>query len=246
MQRPLIGITGRRLPLSRLSDVPEILRTAQAELHLWDYARLVDAAGGLPVQLSFATDPAIVERLDGLLLSGGGDVDPRRYQGAGGPTVTDVDPGRDVRELALYAAARQQRRPVLGICRGLQVINVAHGGTLVEDLPEGVGQRHASFDDARDARVVDVVTVPDTRPATWYGASTRVNCLHHQAVDRLGDGLRVAARAIDGVVEAIEVPGEPVAAVQWHPELFAGTDACVAWLVAAAGGRGHANDPDTG
>lgn len=246
MQQPLIGITGRRLPLSRLRGVPEILRTAQAELHLWDYARVVDAAGGLPVQLSFATDPAVVARLDGLLLSGGGDVDPRGYGGAAGPTVTDVDPGRDTRELALYAAARRAGRPVLGICRGLQVINVAHGGTLVEDLPEGEGQRHASFDDARDARVVQVVTAPGTRLATWYGASTRVNCLHHQAVDRLGDGLRVAARAVDGVIEGVELPGEQVAAVQWHPELFAGTDPCVAWLVAAAGGRGDANGPDTG
>lgn len=235
MTRPLIGVTGRRLPLSQIAGVPEILRTARAQLHLDDYARGVAEAGGIPVQLSFRTDPAVLARLDGLVLTGGGDINPVLYGRARLDTDVDVDPGRDSHELALYEAAREQDVPVLGICRGLQLINVAHGGSLLSDLPLCRGERHASFEDPRDARVVTVDTEPGTRTAELYGVRTRVNCLHHQGVDRVGAGLAVTARAVDGVIEAIEVPDADVLAVQWHPEMFAGSDPCFHWLVAAAG-----------
>jgi len=234
---PLVGITGRRLPLARIRGVPEILRSAGAELHLADYARSVAAVGGLPVQLSASTEPQVLARLDALVLSGGGDIDPTRYGRPLAETDTDVDPARDEREVALYEAAREHDLPVLAICRGLQVVNVAHGGSLVADLPLHAGEPHASFTDPRDARIIRVQTVPGTRVAAWYGPRTRVNCLHHQAVDRLGEGLRVTARAVDGVVEALELPGAPVVGVQWHPEMFAGVDPCFEWLVAAAAGR---------
>lgn len=235
MTRPLIGVTGRRLPLSQIADVPAILRTARAQLHLDDYARGIAVAGGIPVQLSFRTDPAVLSRLDGLVLSGGGDIDPARYARPRRTTDVDIDPGRDAHELALFEAARELEVPVLGICRGLQLINVAHGGSLLADLPLGCGERHASFEDPRDARIVTVDTVPGTRTAELYGARTRVNCLHHQAVDRVGSELVVAARAVDGVIEALELPGADVLAVQWHPEMFAGSDPCFHWLVSAAG-----------
>ncbi len=237
MNAPVVGITGRRLPLARVEGVPEILRSADAELHLADYARGVAEAGGLPVQLSASTDPQVLARLDALVLSGGGDIDPTCYGRAPVDTDTDVDPARDARELALYAAAREHGLPVLAICRGMQVVNVAHGGSLVTDLPLGTGEPHASFTDPRDARVIRVQTVPGTRVAGFYGPRTRVNCLHHQAVERLGEGLRVAARAVDGVIEALELPGAAVVGVQWHPEMFAGVDPCFDWLVAAAAGR---------
>lgn len=237
MSAPLVGITGRRLPLARVEGVPEILRSAEAELHLDDYARGVAGAGGLPVQLSARTDPKVLVRLDALVLSGGGDIDPTCYGRAPVATDTDVDPARDVRELALYEAARALDLPVLAICRGMQLVNVAHGGTLLADLPLDAGEPHASFSDPRDARMIRVRTVPGTGVAGLYGAGTRVNCLHHQAVDRLGDGLRITARAVDGVVEALELPGSRVLGVQWHPEMFAGVDPCFRWLVAAAAGH---------
>lgn len=233
MSRPLVGISGRTLPLARLTGVPEILRTADAELHLGDYARCVAAAGGLPVQLSAHSDPEVVARLDALVLSGGGDVDPTRYGAVPTPAVQDVDPDRDARELAWYAAARRLRLPVLGICRGQQLINVAHGGTLHLDLPADQ-EPHASFRHPRDARVVSVATVPGSRLAAWYGALIRVNCLHHQAVDRVGTGLQVTARATDGVVEGLEEPGADVVAVQWHPEMFPALEPCFHWLIEAA------------
>lgn len=235
MSRPLIGVTGRRLALSQVAGVPEILRTARAQLHLDDYARGIAAVGAIPVQLSFRTDPAVIDRLDGLVLSGGGDIDPAHYARTRLDTDIDVDPGRDRHELALYEAARERGVPVLGICRGLQLINVAHGGSLLADLPLGCGERHASFEDPRDARIVTVDTVPGTRTAGLYGVRTHVNCLHHQAVDRVGSGLVVSARAVDGVIEALELPGADVLAVQWHPEMFAGSDPCFHWLMGAAG-----------
>lgn len=234
MSRPLVGISGRVLPLAELAGVPEILRTARAELHLADYARCVAAAGAIPVQLSAHSGPEVVARLDALVLSGGGDIDPARYGAEATAVVRDVDAGRDAHELAWYAAARSRRLPVLGICRGQQLINVAHGGTLHLDLPTDRGEPHASFTHPRDARVVSVATVAGSRLAAWYGALTRVNCLHHQAVDRVGEGLVVTARASDGVIEGLEQPGADVVAVQWHPEMFSELEPCFHWLAEAA------------
>mgnify|MGYP000156119120 CR=1 FL=1 len=182
------------------------------------YVDAVSAAGGFPVLLP-VLDPAVADdaiaAIDGLVLIGGGDVDPGRYGQTAAPEVYGIDVERDAWELALVAAA-PAALPVLAICRGMQVLNVARGGTLVQHVPG-----HA--DRERKHEVVhDVEIVPDTRLALITGAHRLgVNTIHHQAVDDIGTGLRIAATAPDGTVEAVEArDGSPVLAVQWHPELL--------------------------
>lgn len=243
MNAPLIGITGRRVAMGRLAEIPASMATAEAELHLVDYARCVAGAGGIPVQLSHESAPEVVARLDGLVLSGGGDIDPCRYGAAPTPGLVEVDPRRDEHELAVYAAALDAELPVLGICRGLQLVNVAHGGSLVDGLPAGQGELHADFGRPRQRRAVTVQLSSRSRPATWYGVSVGANCIHHQAVAELGRNVEVVGRAADGVVEAVEVAGAAVVGLQWHPEMFDGIDPCFAWLVRAARGEDRASAP---
>jgi putative glutamine amidotransferase len=160
----------------------------------------------------------VVAVLDGLVLTGGGDVDPAAYGENPDPEVGGVDRNRDASERALLAAALQADLPVLAICRGCQVLNVFLGGTLHQHLPDVVGnvdhrRQPMHFED------VDVETVPGTIAASVFGAGTTVLCSHHQAVRDLGRGVAVSARAGDGVVEAVELPAARfVLAVQWHPE----------------------------
>ena len=156
--------------------------------------------------------------LDGLVLTGGGDVDPAAYGEEPDPEVGGVDVNRDASERALLAAALEADLPVLAICRGCQVLNVFLGGTLHQHLPDVVGNldhRHAPLVFAD----VDVKTVPGTMTADVFGPTTTVRCSHHQAIRDLGRDLVVTARAGDGVVEAVELPSARfVLAVQWHPE----------------------------
>ena len=137
MSRPLIGVTGRRWPAAYLGDhVPPAMRGLFFDLHFADYTRSIALAGGLPVELSRDADvDAVVARLDGLVLSGGADVEPARYGAVPEPGLGDVEPDRDAWELALFEAAQRRALPVLAICRGLQLVNVARGGTLVQDVP---------------------------------------------------------------------------------------------------------------
>lgn len=161
---------------------------------------------------------AVVGWLDGLVVVGGGDVDPRRYGAETHPRTAGVDTGRDDHELALLQAALAADLPVLAICRGLQLLNVLQGGGLDQHLPESVGDgRHqparGCFSD------VEVETVAGTATAAILGAGVVVRCSHHQAVSRVGEGLVVSARAADGTIEALEMPDRRfTVAVQWHPE----------------------------
>lgn len=181
------------------------------------YHRLVQRAGGiaalLPPDVPELAAQA-VDRLDGLLIAGGPDVDPVRYGAERDPRTGPPAAERDAWELALIGAALEARVPLLGVCRGMQLLNVALGGTLVQHVDghagaPGVFGRHA------------VAPVPGTRYAELVPEVTSVPSFHHQAVDRLGTGLVVAARAVsDGTVEAVERPGpELVLGVQWHPEM---------------------------
>jgi putative glutamine amidotransferase len=192
-----------------------------------NYFELVAAAGGRPLLLPAPKHASggpgmgaeeVVSILDGLVLTGGGDVAPDTYGQEAAPEVAGVDPVRDESERALLDAALRIDLPVLAICRGCQVLNVYLGGTLHQHLPDEVGHTaHRTapyvFGD------VDVETVAGTRTADVFGHAATVCCSHHQAIDRLGRGLEVTARAGDGVIEAVELPGSRfVLAVQWHPE----------------------------
>jgi len=198
---------------------------AQAMVLPRRYADRISAAGGIPVLLPPV--PGIEDalgRLDGLMLSGGGDIDPARYRAEPVPQVTSVREERDTAEFALLAAATSRHLPVLGICRGLQVINVARGGSLHQHLPDVVGHDgHAPVPGAFGAHPVHVA--PGSRLSGILGreevdAPITTPTHHHQAVDRLGEGLVPTAWAADGTIEAFEVDdgGSFVVAVQWHPE----------------------------
>ena len=160
----------------------------------------------------------VVAVLDGLVLTGGGDVDPGAYAEQADPETGGVDPVRDASERALLAAALVADLPVLAICRGCQVLNVELGGTLHQHLPDVIG--HAAHRSAPFVfGDVDVETVPGSLTAEVFGATPAVRCSHHQAIDVLGRGLVPTAATDDGVIEAVELPGARfVLGVQWHPE----------------------------
>lgn len=208
------------------------------------YTDIVVAAGGVPVLLPPVAGIAdAVDRCDGVLFSGGPDVAADRYGAAAHPRTVAV-PDRDAAELAVLDRALARGLPVLGVCRGLQVLNVGLGGTLHQHLPDVVGHEGhlptpGVFSD------VDVRLDPDGRVGAALGAGAgvgaradvglRVRCHHHQAVDRLAPGLVPTAWAGDGTVEALEDPARPFfVGVQWHPEEDAADLRLVAALVAAA------------
>lgn len=192
-----------------------------------NYTRSLESAGLIPVVVPPLADPglaaAIVARCAGLLLTGGEDVDPTRYGADRHPATQAPQVERDATEIALLNAARGAGVPVLGICRGIQLINAAFGGTLVQDLPT---ERPSAVDHDPNApmgtRTHRVTVQVGTRLAAAIGgdAEIQVNSYHHQAVDRVAPGLVVNARADDGVIEGVEADDASwwCLAVQWHPE----------------------------
>lgn len=187
------------------------------------YCRAILAAGGLPVLLPYVPPEkaaGYLEIVDGLLLTGGGDIEPSFFGARTTASLHKVLPRRDAFELALTRAALAGGKPILAICRGIQVLNVAAGGDLYQDIPAEVpGALDHDQEQPRHQPSHLVTTIPGTRLADLLGPEAPVNSLHHQAVRRLGDGLRVAALAPDGVIEGIEGWGESlVLGVQWHPE----------------------------
>ena len=217
--RPLIGVTTSELRPSGLSTLRRQGEPDHPEMALgMTYLQAVERAGAVPVVLPPCVSDleALISRLDGVCLSGGPDLDPEAYGARErhaelGPT----EPSLDAFELALARAALERGMPLLGICRGSQALNVACGGTLHQHLP---GHRQ-SEPGCRVTHEVEVLR--RTRLAGLIGTGTHaVNSFHHQAVDRLGSGLRIAARAADGTVEAIEGPGFAIG-VQWHAEALA-------------------------
>jgi putative glutamine amidotransferase len=186
-----------------------------------NYADKVAAAGGAPVLLPPVSGiEAAVSGLDALIISGGPDIDPARYGEQAGPQTTVIRPARDAAEVALLGAALGSGVPVLGICRGLQVMNVALGGTLIQHLPDAVG--HAGHSPTPGTMAEHKVTIGagPSRLATTLGAGTiSVPTHHHQGIARLADKLTATAWAEDGTIEAIELDGAAfVVGVQWHPE----------------------------
>ncbi len=232
---PRIGISTS--PILRRSVTIGLERPLDTIDHA--YVDAVMFNDGLPVLLPLVrADLAdgIVNRLDGLILSGGGDVDPRRYGARPVPEVTGVHEGRDELELALLTAARRRRLPVLAVCRGAQILNVGCGGTLIQHLDEHVSHQDAARWSST-AHQVDIVA--GSLLHRIVGSDTvGVNTLHHQAVDRPGDGIRVVGTDDAGVIEAIEVDDHPEQlGVQWHPELLVDEPAhaaLFAWVVGEA------------
>lgn len=198
------------------------------------YVDAVTGAGGAAVLLPPQAEPeaaeAVVARLDALVLAGGPDIDPACYGASPDPRTGPPHAERDTWELALARAALDIDLPVLGVCRGLQLLNVALGGTLRQHLPDGSHQHVPARFVRRSVRVRR-----DTRLAEILGDAAEVSCYHHQGVDRLGAGLLPTAWADDETVEAAESPGHRYAlGVQWHPETDLGDLRLFASLVTAA------------
>jgi len=232
--RPRIGLTTS--PGTHDDRLVEMLDRA--------YVAAIVAAGAVPLILP-VLDPAeadeVVSGLDGIVLTGGGDVDPLWYCAPPSPHLHQVDAQRDAWELALAGAAEGRGLPVLGICRGAQVLNVAMGGTLLQHLPELTELRHC--DKERWGAPVHGVQVREA--STLFeivgNGELGVNSLHHQAVREVAPGLAAVAWADDGIIEAVEgADGSPVLGVQWHPELLvdeAGHPEVFQWLVREADDR---------
>ena len=212
--RPIVGIT------SYAEDARWGVWEAPAALIPLTYVNAVEAAGGraLLVPPSAEGVEETLDALDGLILSGGADLDPASYGAEAHPKTNGIRPERDGAELALLEAALARDMPVLAVCRGSQVLNVALGGDIVQHLPEVVGHEgHKQTPGAFADHDVDVL--PGTKLHDVIGEHAPVKSHHHQGYGRLGEGLREAARANDGTVEAIEDPSRRFAlGVLWHPE----------------------------
>ncbi len=223
------------MPHSPVGSQPVVLlstSTANRTNGLWrqdvltgrNYSQALVAAGALPL-LAPTTDPALAEAYAGhaqaLLLTGGCDVDPVRFEQQPDPGLGAVDVERDAFEIALYQAFRAARKPVLGICRGIQLINIAEGGTLHQHVPNVEGAVQHDQHDLSGTPLHPVQLEADSRLATAYGGvAIRTNSYHHQSVDRPAASLRVTGRTADGLIEALEAPGDDfVVGVQWHPEM---------------------------
>jgi putative glutamine amidotransferase len=217
VKRPPIGIT-----IENPRKEAEVFRLRE------DYVRSVETAGGLPLVLAPghpADAPDLLAHVSGLLLTGGADIDPALYGDAPHPALGPVFRERDDFELALCAEALRRDLPVLAICRGHQVLNVATGGTLVQDIPSEITGAVAHDPDVERWQTChEVEILPKTRLREILGTErVAVNSFHHQSVKTLGRDLVLSARSPDGVVEGIEIPRDRrrfVVGVQWHPESF--------------------------
>jgi putative glutamine amidotransferase len=212
-KRPVIGVT-----VDNVDDAPRYMST-------YTYAEAVERAGGLPILLPFRVDvgmiPQYVDMCDGLLFTGGNDLDPGLYCAeCWHPKTVKVEPARQRFELALVAEVERRRMPALGVCFGSQVMNVHRGGSLIQFLPDEYKDiEHRCID--KNAPPRHPVTVDtDTQLGRAIGKrDVSVNTYHKQAIRKIGKGLRVVATAPDGVIEGYEDPTFPLfAAVQWHPE----------------------------
>ncbi len=238
MERPVIGICpGLEQARWSVWDQPAMLLPRS-------YVDAVQEAGGLVLILAIdalaAKEPdQLLAMLDGLMLAGGADIDPASYGEPPHPETADTVPERDCFEIALARAAIAADLPLLGICRGMQLINVACGGTLLQHLPERFGHtEHRRVPGSFDGSDHDVTLQPDTLAASAAGELVHgTKSHHHQGVDRLGEGLVVSGSStLDGQPEAIEMPDKTfVLGVQWHPEADPASPVVGALVRAAAG-----------
>jgi putative glutamine amidotransferase len=222
MAKPLIGITTQRWSSSQKNP------NARVQGELSAYIDAVLGAGGLPIliPLSIQGDDLrdLYSRLAGVMLPGGGDIDPGRYEAERHPSVHEIDPERDEAEIWLARQAMADAKPLFGICRGIQIMNVAAGGSLIQDIPSELPAsephyfHHPQYALDYPAHMVQVEE--GSVLANVVGTPIlQVNSRHHQAMRSVAPGLEVVGRAPDGVIEAVEKSGQPFTlAVQWHPE----------------------------
>ena len=196
------------------------------------YITALQTVGAAPVLLPLALDldtlRTLFDRMDGLFMAGGGDVNPALYGEQTRLETNGIDELRDETELILTRWALAENKPLFCVCRGIQTLNVAAGGTLIQDIDEQWPNaiRHQYFPEKpRDYVAHAISTVPGTRLAKFLGEQGAINSFHHQAVDKLAEGFRVSAYAPDGVIEAIEGESNAfVVGVQWHPESLIASD----------------------
>jgi len=220
--KPIIGITAS---VSPANDERRTFSKGTA-LHLLPehYCHWVVAGGGIPVIIPILDDPdaaaEIVSRLDGLIISGGVDLDPGLYKEENTHSL-GVSPARDRFEIALVRAARQEARALLGICRGIQILNVSFGGSLYQDIPtmiDGV-LPHNDWEAGKDAYHSILLTRNSPLSELFAREEIEVNSSHHQSLKEIGKGLEVISAAKDGVIEAVTCPSDRFTfGVQWHPE----------------------------
>lgn len=209
--QPVIGLTVYGPQDDRGFNIPQ------------EYVRGIVEAGGIPMLLPPVGAEFVarwLDRVDGLLLAGGGDIDPSHYGNRGHETIYNLDLERDQTEMALARLALERQIPTLAICRGMQVVNVALGGTLHPHVPDIFGQQVEHRAPPREPVEHAVRVAPDSRLAAIMGTHRVItSSWHHQSVDRLGTGLKPVAWADDGCIEAVELAGnDRFMAVQWHPE----------------------------
>lgn len=231
MTAPVIGLTTYR------EDASWGVWRQRADVLPTAYAAAVEATGGIPVLLppvgQVGAADAVVARLDGLVISGGADVDPGRYDAAPHPRTAGWRPDRDAWESALLDAAEAAGLPVLGVCRGMQLMAVHAGGALHQHTPDLVDHEEHSPGGDRYGRI-EVATRTGTRVSALVGDRLAVSCHHHQSV-RTHPGFVAAAHADDGTLEAMEAPGDRFCvAVQWHPETAADVGLLTGLVRAAA------------
>ncbi|HEY7479938.1 MAG TPA: gamma-glutamyl-gamma-aminobutyrate hydrolase family protein [Gemmatimonadales bacterium] len=238
-RRPIIGIPTQTL--HAMDGIPEGL--PESWVMNQRYSRVVAAAGGLPVMIPLLEDDgtlrALYDRMDGVLIPGGVDMDPSNYGETPLPTCGRLDPARDRVELQFARWAIAEGKPLFGLCRGLQIVNVALGGTLYQDIAAQRNDaiKHDYFPTAgysRDHLAHSVTVTSGSRLDAMVGtAPLRVNSMHHQAVKDLAPGLAPTAVAPDGLIEALESTDQPfVLGVQWHPESLTERDPRMQRLVA--------------
>lgn len=218
MGKPIIGLSA-----SRINQTESTIEVGVPE----NYVRAIRLAGGIPVVIPLGLDETdlrlLLNRAEAVLFTGGGDIHPQKYHSGSEELVKSVDPDRDDLELSLMKEAVYRKMPVLGICRGLQLINVAMGGTLYEDLHEQFSQeiQHQSPPEkGRNFRAHPVTLQPGSKLNRITGKTLlKVNSLHHQGIRQMAGGLSATAEAPDGLIEGIELIDYPFGvAVQWHPE----------------------------